>query len=103
MRQSPSLLRGQQFNTARRFGVNEALSPSKDEKIAVTVDQLRPSAPSRIKSAEAEDEWVIVGSCWGTTVLLRSELPEYQRGHRAFIGWGVGIAALFFLAAMQFG
>lgn len=103
MRQHQSLLRAQQVNIARRFGLEAAQAASSDDKIAVAADQLKPSAPSRLTSAAAEDEWVIVGNCWGTTVLPRSELKEFQRGNRDFIAWGVGISALIFLAAMLFG
>lgn len=103
MRQHQPLLRAQQVNIARRFGLKAAPSASSDDKIAVAADQLKPSAPSRLTSAAAEDEWVIVGSCWGTTVVPRSELIEFQRGNRDFIAWGLGISALLILALVLFG
>lgn len=75
-----------------------------DDKIALATDQLKPRAPARFSSvAGAEDEWVIVGNCWGTTALRRSELTEFQRGTRFFVAWGLGTSVLLILALVLFG
>lgn len=65
--------------------------------------QVDPNGASRPESTAAEDWWVIVGNCWATTFLRRSELTEFQRGYRDVIAWGTGISALIALAALLFG
>lgn len=73
-----------------------------DNTLTAVNDRPQPSDPSRRMSDAPEDEWVIVGSCWGTTFLRRSELKEFQRGNRDFIVWGICIVALMFLAGLLF-
>ncbi|NDZ12717.1 hypothetical protein C7T35_10175 [Variovorax sp. WS11] len=41
-----------------------------------------------------EEEWVIVGNCFGPIAIPKSEVDAFYRGSRVFLVWGLVAAVL---------